>query len=227
LWPEKHSVERLQQMRQANEYGFAGQYQQEPSPGDGNTFKPDLMPIVDAVPAGVQWVRGWDFAASVPKPGADPDHTAGGKLGILPDGRFIIGDIVRMRGLPNDVELTLKNTADRDGASVKISIPQDPGQAGKAQVASFIRLLAGYNVTSSPESGDKVTRAEPFAAQCNVGNVMMLRANWNDDLVDEMRKFPNGAHDDQVDCLSRSFSELFSSNTGLLDYYASKAANHN
>lgn len=220
LWPEKHSVERLEQKRKANEYVFAGQYQQEPSPGDGNTFKPDLIQIVDAIPAGVQWVRGWDFAASVPKPGADPDYTAGGKLGILPDGRFIIGDIARMRGLPHEVEATLKNTADRDGVTVRISIPQDPGQAGKSQVAAFTRLLAGYSVTSSPESGDKVTRAEPFAAQCNVGNVLMLRAGWNDALIDEMRKFPNGSHDDQVDCLSRSFSELFKADTGLLDYYA-------
>ncbi|OQS41140.1 terminase [Chromobacterium haemolyticum] len=218
LWPEKHTVERLQIMQRASPYTFAGQYQQEPSPGDGNTFRPDAIPIIDAVPAGTRWIRAWDFAASVPKPGSDPDWTAGGKLGITPDGRFIIGDMVRMQGAPHEVESTLKNTADRDGNSVKVSIPQDPGQAGKSQVASFTRLLAGKSVSSSVESGDKVTRAEPFAAQCNVGNVMMLRAPWNDALIAEMRVFPNGAHDDQVDALSRAFHELFGGNTGMLDY---------
>ncbi|WP_043617702.1 phage terminase large subunit [Chromobacterium violaceum] len=223
LWPEKHSVERLLKMKEANPYTFAGQYQQEPSPGEGGTFKPGNIAIIDAVPAGTKWVRGWDFAATKPTPGKDPDWTAGGKLGITPDSRFVIGDIERMRGSPDEVERTLKNTAGRDGKSVKISIPQDPGQAGKSQVAAFTRLLAGHAVTSSPESGDKVTRAEPFAAQCNVGNVMMLRASWNQDLIEEMRMFPNGAHDDQVDALSRAFNELFTGNTGLLDYYAEQA----
>ena len=96
----------------------------------------------------------------------------------------------------------------KDGKVVRISIPQDPGQAGKSQVLYLTKKLAGYRVTSSPESGDKVTRAEPMAAQINVGNVSMLRAPWNDALVAEMRVFPNGSHDDQIDAGSRAFNEL-------------------
>lgn len=61
---------------------------------------------------------------------------------------------------------------------------------------------------TSPETGDKYTRAEPFAAQVNVGNVLMLRGSWNEPLMDEMRMFPNGTHDDQIDALSRAFSHL-------------------
>jgi len=208
LWPEKHTVERLRQMEQSNPHTFAGQYQQEPSPGEGNVFRPGNITIVNGIPAGTRMLRGWDLAASVPKAGSDPDWTVGGKLGVTLDGRFIIADIVRFRGLPHEVESTIKNTADRDGAEVKVSIPQDPGQAGKSQVAAFVRLLAGYSVSTSVETGDKVTRAEPFAAQVNVGNVMMLRAPWNDEVINEMRVFPNGAHDDIEDALSRAFNEL-------------------
>ena len=69
-------------------------------------------------------------------------------------------------------------------------------------------LLAGHRVRSSPESGDKVVRAEPFAARVNVGNVVMVRADWNKTLIDEMRLFPNGAFDDTVDGCSRAFSRL-------------------
>lgn len=61
---------------------------------------------------------------------------------------------------------------------------------------------------TSTETGDKVTRADPFASQVNVGNVMLLRGSWNDLLIEEMRMFPNGANDDQVDALSRAFSVL-------------------
>ncbi|MFL9998464.1 phage terminase large subunit [Paraburkholderia sediminicola] len=54
-----------------------------------------------------------------------------------------------------------------------------------------------------PETDDKVTRAEPFAAQVNAGNILMLRADWNAALIAELRAFPFGTHDDQADALSR------------------------
>jgi predicted phage terminase large subunit-like protein len=217
LWPEKHSIEMLRQMQTAQPYTFAGQYQQKPSPAEGNIFKPDKIEVVDALPAlGVRWLRGWDFASTVPEIGKDPDYTVGGRLGRCADGSYIIADITRMRGGPEDVEACLVNTSKRDGKGSRLSIPQDPGQAGKSQVLSFTKKLAGHRVESSPETGDKVTRAEPFAAQVNIGNVKMLRGEWNDALIAEMRVFPNGAHDDQVDALSRAFNALLAKNHGII-----------
>lgn len=204
LWPEKHSAAELERMEQATPYTFAGQYRQRPSPPDGGVFKPSMLEVVDALPAGaIQWVRGWDFADST-----KGDFTAGGKLGKLPDGRFVIGHMERERFTTDKRDALVKNTASRDGQAVRISIPQDPGQAGKGQVLAMTRMLAGKSVHSSPESGDKVTRAETFASQVNVGNVLMLRGAWNEQLVDEMRLFPNGTYDDQVDALSRAFEAL-------------------
>jgi predicted phage terminase large subunit-like protein len=226
LWPEKHSITDLHRMRSASPYTFAGQYQQAPAPGEGNIFKPDNMGVIEALPLDdeIEWFRGWDLASSVPKPGADPDWTVGGKLGRGKSGRYYIGDITRFQEGPDGVQRGIKGAAVRDGTRCKVSIPQDPGQAGKSQVLSFVRLLEGYTVKTSPESGDKVTRAEPFAAQVNVGNVSMLRAPWNDALIAEMRVFPNGAHDDQVDGLSRAFSEFVQpSTTGILDFYRNES----
>ncbi len=220
LWPQKHTVAALRLMEKAAPYMFAGQYQQRPSPAEGGVFKPDNLVTVDAIPAGlIEWVRGWDLAAAI-----DGDFTAGGRLGKLSDGRYIIADMVRDRMGPDDRDKVMKNTAERDGTGTKISIPQDPGQAGKTQVLDLTRKLTGFSVTSSPESGDKVTRAEPFASQVNVGNVLMLRGPWNQGLIDEMRMFPNGSHDDQVDALSRAFSMFIDNSFGMLDYLAKLAA---
>lgn len=214
LWPGKHSAEQLTRMEQAAPYVFAGQYRQRPAPPDGGVFKPAKLEIVDAIPAGVvEWCRGWDFGAT----DGGGDYTAGGKLGRLADGRFIIAGMEREQFGPDERDALLRNTAAADGKGVRISIPQDPGQAGKTQVLYLTRMLAGYPVHSSPESGDKVTRAEPFAAQVNVGNVLMLRGPWNQALIDEMKLFPNGNHDDQVDGLARAFAALLGTNTGLLD----------
>lgn len=204
LWPEKHDIETLRRMEQAAPYVFAGQYQQRPAPAEGGIFKPDQLRVVDAMPAGsIQWVRGWDLASTT-----NGDWTAGAKLGRLPDGRLIIADMVRLRAGPDERDAAIVNTAAADGRAVKVGIPQDPGQAGKTQVLYLTRSLVGHRVVSSPESGDKVTRAEPLAAQINIGNVLMLRGEFNRQLVEELRMFPNGSNDDQVDSLSRAFAEL-------------------
>jgi predicted phage terminase large subunit-like protein len=209
LWPEKHTVEDLRRMERASAYTFAGQMQQRPAPAEGGIFKPATLQVVDAAPAGAKWVRGWDLASSVPQPGKmEPDYTAGALLGRLPDGRFVIGDMVAEQMGPDERDRLIVNTASADSKAVRISIPQDPGQAGKSQVLYLTRQLAGFTVKSSPESGDKVTRAEPFAAQVNVGNVLMVRGSWNAGLMQQMRDFPNAKHDDQIDALSRAFAEF-------------------
>ena len=218
LWPAKHNADMLRMMQQAAPYTFAGQYQQSPAPPEGNIFRPDMIQIVDAIPAGVTFIRAWDFAATE----NDGDWTVGGKLGKTQGGRFIIADIARFQGRPEEVEAGLINAAKRDGSSCRVRIPQDPGQAGKSQVSYFTRQLSGFTVVSKPISGDKVTRAEPFASQANVGNVMMIKAPWNDALISELRNFPNGKHDDQVDALADAFGELNDNSFGLLDYYSSQ-----
>ena len=203
LWPDKYDAAALEQIRRTvGEREWAALYQQRPAPLEGALFKPDQLQVIEAEPASVDWVRAWDFGAT-----RDGDPTVGAKLGLR-DGRPIIADIVRLQGPPEQVERTLLATASRDGRGVRIDLPQDPGQAGKAQVQMFTRMLAGYRIQSSPESGDKVLRAEPFAAQVNVGNVSMVRAGWNQALIDEMRMFPNGSHDDQIDALSRAYAAV-------------------
>lgn len=187
------------------EYAVAGQFQQRPAPGTGGEFKPDLIEIVDAIPAGViQWERGWDLGAT---DGAG-DYTAGVKIGALSDGRYIIADVKREQFGTTKRDHLIKATASADGMDVEQSLPQDPGQAGKGQVAAFVAMLAGHIVHTSPETGDKVVRARPLASQVNAGNVLMLRAPWNDAFTDELRLFPNGLHDDQVDAAARAFARL-------------------
>lgn len=204
LWPEKHSIEDLRRMEEASPYHFAAQYLQRPTPLAGGIFKPDKIIPIDTPDDVILWLRAWDLAATQD----DGDWTVGALLGRRKNGSIIIGDIVRLQGRPDEVEAAIVATAARDGRKVRISLPQDPGQAGKHQIAYLSKALMGYTVAASPESGDKVTRAEPFASQVNIGNVSMVRAEWNGPLVSKMRNFPFGKHDDQIDALSRAFNEI-------------------
>lgn len=201
------------------EYAVAGQNQQRPSPREGGTFKRYWFDFVAAVPAGALRCRGWDLAATKENAGkkkvksTGPAYTAGVKLAVA-NNVYYIENAVRERGSPAEVDKLIKSTADRDGVAVKISIPQDPGQAAKGQVLAFAKLLAGFNVRFSTESGDKIQRADPVSAQAEVGNVKIVKTGdpakdaWIEPFLEEITMFPAGTYKDQVDALSRAFAEL-------------------
>lgn len=180
-------------------------------PAAGLYFQRAWCQIVDAAPVDIRWMRGWDLAGTPKTESNDPDWTAGTLVGKTPDGRYFIADHRRDRQSPAGVERMIKNTAEGDGRSVGISLPQDPGQAGKSQIATLTKLLAGFNVRSSPESGDKITRFGGFSAQAEAGNVLVLRGRWNEEWFTALEGFPEAAHDDDADSTSRAFNALISS----------------
>lgn len=206
LFPERFSEEQVTDLeRTMLAYATAGQLQQRPAPRGGGLFKREWFKVEKAAPAGTRWVRAWDLAGTDK---ATAPYTAGVKMGKTPDGRYCIADVCRIQGTPHETERLIVATASQDGKSVRGSLPQDPGQAGKAQVQYLIKQLAGYSYTFSPESGDKETRAEPLASQAQAGNVFLLEGDWNTAFLDEATTFPRGKFKDQVDAASRAFSEL-------------------
>ena len=208
LWPEWEDAAALAEKRnRVGEREWASLFQQRPRVLGGGLFKIAQVGAVSALPAGAQLVRAWDLAATKETGTRDPDWTVGVLLGKIAR-RWIVVDVVRFRGGPDEVESAIVATAQRDGKMVRIGLPQDPGQAGKVQVAYLTSKLAGWTVESSPETGDKATRAAPVAAQANVGNLSIVAASWNRIFLDELRDFPAGSKDDQVDALSRAFAML-------------------
>ncbi len=210
LWPEWEDAAALARKRAAvGERVWSALFQQTPRLLEGSLFRVSRIAVLEMAPAFPpgRAVRAWDLAATAGGTG-DPDWTVGVKLLREISGRFVVLDVVRLRGGPHDVEAAMANTASQDGVSVSIGLPQDPGQAGRAQVAWLVRALAGYHVIASPESGAKETRALPVAAQADAGNLVLVRGPWNLPFLEELRDFPHGAKDDQVDALSRAFGML-------------------
>lgn len=203
FWEEKFPIAMLDRLEKKNPYVFAGQFLQLPAPKEGGTFKPANIQIVDALPSGIKWIRGWDLASTVKKAS---DYTSSTKLGIK-DGVTYIAEVHRFKGTPDEVESTIGQKAQLDGYDTITSLPQDPGQAGVYQKESLSRALNGFSFEFTPESGDKQTRASPFASQVNVGNVKVLRGEWNSEFIKEMQMFPNGVHDDMIDSTSRAYNK--------------------
>ncbi len=191
-------------------YAYAGQYGQRPVPREGGMFKrawfDGKMISADQVPYGTVWVRHWDLAATKKETAA---FTAGVRMGRTPDGRYIVSNSRRKQEEGLVVRKMIKDTAVEDGYATMISLPQDPGQAGKVQKSDMVAMLAGFTVAVTPEMGDKASRAEPFATQCEAGNVYLVAGGeWIGPYLDELCLFPGSKFKDQVDASVGAFGRL-------------------
>lgn len=199
---------------QLNEWGeraFLREAQHEVKGASGWFFDVNQIQYCEPheVPPGLRYCRAWDLAATE----GGGDWTCGplvGVLGTYPDVRVWVTEYEREQWASNKVRDLLKSTAARDGRGVRIRLPQDPGQAGKAQAEQLRTDLKGYLLTILPVSGDKATRAEGFAGAVNRGNVTFVRGEWNRPVREVLRKFrPDVSEqlDDDVDALADGFNE--------------------
>ena len=182
-------------------------------PAAGLYFKrTQIGEMLPSVPLDVvKWVRAWDLAATAEDEGGEPAYTAGVLMGKRSNGRYVVADVVNLRLSAADVRQTVKMTAAIDISRhrrVRVRLPKDPGQAGKDQAQSYIKFLAGFDVCAVAESGSKEARAEPVAAQWQVGNFDIVVGDWNEAYFSQLESFPASKFKDMVDATSSAFTEL-------------------
>lgn len=188
----------------------------------GNLFKRGDFEIVDDYPRNwVKAVRYWDFAGTEVKRGNskklmaermlnDPDWTCGLFAVIDREGTIYFIDLQRGRMTPGKVEKMVNETAKLDGKRITIWIEQEPGSSGKFVIHHYrTKVLLGYTVKSDRVSGSKLTRAEPYQAYAEAGNIKLVKGPWNKVFLDEHDAFiTDGVHDDTVDVGSGAFKGL-------------------
>jgi predicted phage terminase large subunit-like protein len=184
----------------------------------GTLFDRTSMVIVDdneipQITSSARAVRFWDLAATEPNhSNPNPDWTVG-TLMLFDQGIAYILDVKKARVRGEKVEELIARTAYEDGKGVPIRMEQEPGSSGKALMDQYARyVVPGYDFSAIRATGDKVTRARPFAAAAANGNVRVVRGTWLSDWLDEFSSFPEACdHDDQVDSAVGAFTHL----TGL------------
>ncbi|MDC8803929.1 phage terminase large subunit [Halomonas pacifica] len=209
LFPGRFSRETVDRDKKVmGAMAVAGQFQQRPAPRGGGFFAWQQVQIVDSAPKLTKVVRFWDKAGT---DGAGA-YTAGVKMGVGEDGLFYVLDVVRGQWSAAPRERTIRATAELDGVGVKQWIEQEPGSGGKESAEATIRNLAGYSIEAERPTGDKAVRAEPFSVQVEAGNVRMVRGEWNQAYIDEMKTFPVGKYKDQMDASGGAFNKIATNN---------------
>lgn len=181
----------------------------------GTLFDRTDFPIIDhhevpQVTSSARAIRFWDMAATEPShSNPNPDWTVG-TLMLFDQGIAYVLDVKRARVKNEKVEQLVAQTAAEDGHTVGIRMEQEPGSSGKALIDQYARyVLPGYDFHGIRSTGDKFTRARPFAAAAANGNVRIVRSPWITEWLDEMSSFPEACdHDDQVDSAVGAFTYL-------------------
>lgn len=170
--------------------------------------EPWLSHLVDAAPAKGRAIRFWDKAGS----STDGDWSSG-VLMIEQEGIYYVADVVRGRWSPGERNRVMLATAQIDEMrfgrhGFGLWVEQEPGNGGKESAEISVRELARWNVRIDKPTTAKEARAMPLSAQCEAGNVRLVRATWNKAYIEELCAFPGGSHDDQVDASSGAFNKL-------------------
>ncbi len=121
---------------------------------------------------------------------------------------YYVLDAIAEQESPSRVDTLIKNTAAQDGREVEVRFEREGGASGVRDARNTVTMLAGYDVRAITPQGDKITRAKPFAAQAEAGNVKLVRGPWNDRFLRTLHGFPDAPHDDEVDASSGAFNEL-------------------
>jgi len=175
----------------------------------GELYQAHWFETVHCSPADVV-ARGrfWDKAGTDKTTKNDPAWTVGALWSMTAKKQFYVEDIVRFQGNPLKVEEAIENTAKLDGRQVEVCLWQDPGQAGKTDVAVFARLLAGWPFHAEVARLDKVTYAKPASAQAERGNIKIVQGPWNKCWLREHENFPDAKLKDQPDTTSLAVLRL-------------------
>lgn len=213
LFPEHKSRDFLQERKMVMARArWLSLYQQSPIQEGGGMFKVSMFKIVETVPALRKAVRYWD------KAGTDGGgcNTAGVKMAQTFNGQWIVLDVVKGQWSALERERRIRQTAELDGHSVEVWIEQEPGSGGKESAENTVRNLAGYAIKVERVTGDKALRAEPYSAQVEAGNILLLSKAWTKDFIDEHENAPHGTFKDQWDAAGGAFNKLASSSYDIM-----------
>lgn len=208
LWPERYDEEALMKIKvnQPSRWWWS-LYQGSPINPEGSMFKREWFKIVDArdaPPNIIASIRYWDFAATKKKKKSrNPCFTSGTLVHYTSHRQIIIGHNIKFRETPAETDKIVREIAEEDGYDVWVYMECEPGSGGIKTVDHYARIvLPGWVVRGNSEDKDKVLRAHPYSAQCELGNVWLIRAGWISDWLDEHEEFPFGRFMDQVDSAS-------------------------
>jgi predicted phage terminase large subunit-like protein len=226
LWPHKHTIEELEQMRLADYGVFMSQYMQDPTPATGTYFKAEWFGPESRFRLGQEPTRlvkygAGDYAVTDEKVRKDADYTEQAIAGfdIKEDLWFLDWKTAR-ETLDKSIDKMMELFGDHDpmlwaAESGVIRRAMEPFILKEQQ-----RRRQFFTLVWLPATKSKAANAKAFQALCSQGKVHIPLGPWGDELIAQLLKFTgqDDKHDDKVDVCG-IFGRLLDQTFGPAQYH--------
>jgi predicted phage terminase large subunit-like protein len=212
LQPDRDRTEALEEIRR--EVGsriFAAQYQQNPTPPDGNMIKAAWLGRYQTAPQGQKFQRVVLSCDPAGKADARNDYTAITVFGVHEKELHLLH---AKRGHWTVLQMRDQITALAAEWGADLVIVEDTSSG--MGLLQLLREQSTLSVIGRHPKDDKETRMSRHQGRFEAGRILLpSEAAWLADFETELLAFPNGRYDDQVDALLL-FLDWFSENEQYL-----------
>jgi predicted phage terminase large subunit-like protein len=212
--------------RAVGTYNWVSQFQGRPSPSEGSVFdmgwwrywttNPNLATDDGTVRlidfdnlVGGTWIDSWDAAFK----GTDQsDYVVGQRWVRSGANRYLTSQVRDRMSFTQTLAAMRSFTHPR----VHVHLIEDKAN-GPAIIDTLREEIAGLKPVNPTNS--KEARARAVTPEVESGNVYLphpVQFPWVADLLSELRSFPTGAHDDQVDAMTQALWELRDAGAGMV-----------
>jgi predicted phage terminase large subunit-like protein len=212
LQPNRDNMETLEEIkREIGSRLFAAQYQQNPTPPDGNLIKAAWLRHYKTLPDNKKYRRVVLSCDPAGKAGLHNDYTAITIAGI--DNKEV--HLLHVaRGHWTVLQMRDQVAALAEQWKADLSIIEDTSSG--MGLIQLLREHSRLNVVGRHPKDDKETRMSRHQGRFEAGRVLLpVEAPWLAYFENELLAFPNGRYDDQVDAFML-FLDWFSENEAYL-----------
>ena len=203
LFPKRLSKSTLDSFKLGlGSYGYSGQYSQIPSPDQGGIFKGDWFNIIKRLPENINSDSlKWDFYLDTAYTNKQENDATAMMCAAFHNNELYIREVKAVRLEFPELIKEIQAFTFSNGYTNRSRIYVEPKASGKS-IVQMLKRSTGLNVIEDkPPSQDKVSRASSISAFVESGRVNLLDGRYIDSFLNELKAFPNGSHDDQVDTL--------------------------
>lgn len=205
IWPEFEPLDMLLETKSRNEYTFQGQCQQRPSAKGGATFKKEWIQFYDKAPTNFEFFcQTWDLTY---KGSMTSDWVVGQTWGKVGVDYYLLSQVRGKWGFTDQIKFFVTEAETAYGKRGP-KLVEDAANA-QALVATLNEYVDGIKLI--PVHASKEVRADAVSDLFSSHHVYVPNSEkhpWVKEWITETTIFPNGAHDDQVDCTTMALSYL-------------------
>lgn len=205
LFPKRLSLKVLNSFKIGlGAYGYSGQYAQLPAPSDGGIIKGEWFNIIKQLPRDPnnKLVNlKWDFYLDTAYTNKQENDATALMCAAFYNNELYIKEVKAVRLEFPELIKEIQHFASVNGYSNSSRIYVEPKASGKS-IVQMLRKSTGLNIMEDkPPTQDKVSRVSAVSPFIESRRVNLLDGRYINDFLNELKAFPNGSHDDQVDVL--------------------------